>query len=137
MTIETVTLKLPESLYRTARQVAEVTHQPLDAVLQASIAHALPPLDDVSEEEATELASLALLDDGSLWQVARSVMSADEQTEMHNLLDAQEAGEINPAEYARLQELLEIYGRLTVRKAHTYLLLARRGYRVPMQEDLR
>nr|MBA2449910.1 hypothetical protein [Chloroflexota bacterium] len=46
MATETVTLQLPESLYRAARQVAEATHQPLDAVLLASIAHALPPLDD-------------------------------------------------------------------------------------------
>lgn len=88
MTTESVTLQLPEAIYRTARQVAEATHQPLDVVLQASLARALPPLDDVSAEQA-----------------------------------------------AHLQELLDTYGQLTVRKAHAYLLLARRGYRVPMQEE--
>ena len=68
MDTETVTLELPESLYRTAPQVAEATQQPLDAVLQASIAHTLPPLDDVSTEEVAALAALALLDDGALWR---------------------------------------------------------------------
>ncbi len=50
--MQTVTLQLPESLYRIARQVAETTQQPLGKVLQNSIAYALPPLDDVPSEEA-------------------------------------------------------------------------------------
>jgi hypothetical protein len=62
-------------------------------------------------------------------------MIADEQVEMHELLDRQGAGALTAAERIRLQEMLTIYGRLMVRRAHAYLLLARRGYRVPMQED--
>jgi hypothetical protein len=136
MITEMVTLRLPEPLYRTARQVADATHQPLDAVLQASIAHALPPLDDVSGEEAAELARLALLDDGALWRVARAEMSAEEQAEMNDLLDRQSAGNLAPAKQVRLQALMDLYGRLMVQKAHANLLLARRGYRVPQQENL-
>jgi len=30
---------------------------------------------------------------------------------------------------------MQLYGRLMVRKAHAYLLLARRGYRVPMSAE--
>jgi len=130
-----VTLELPETLYRTARRVADLTGQTVEAVLQASIAHALPPLDDVPPDEAAELAALALLDDAALWQVARATMSAEEQAELHELLDRQGAGELTAEEQRRLQALLDAYGRLTLRKAHAYLLLARRGYRVPMQED--
>jgi hypothetical protein len=67
MGIETVTLELDEPIYRAARQVADATGQPLDAVLLRSIVHALPPLDDVPVEEAADLVALALLDDGALW----------------------------------------------------------------------
>ena len=136
MAMQTVTLELPGTLYRFARQVAEATKQPVEAVLQDSIAHTLPPLDDVSPEEAAELAELAGFDDAALWREARATMTATEQAEVHDLLDRQGAGELTSAERARLQDLLDTYGRLTVRKAYTYLLLARRGYRVPMQEDL-
>jgi hypothetical protein len=101
-------------------------------VLQASITHALPPLDDVPPDEAAELAALALLGDVNLWQVARAIMPAEDQTEVHALLDRQGARELTPVEHSRLQALMEIYGRITVRKAHASLLLARRGYRVPM-----
>jgi len=135
--MQTVTIELPEPLYRFACQVAEVTKQPLEAILRDSIAHTLPPLDDVPPEEAVELAKLASFDDAALWREARATMTAAEQAEIHELLDRQGAGELIPSEHARLRDLLDTYGRLTVRKAHAYLLLARRGYRVPMQEDLR
>jgi predicted transcriptional regulator len=135
MTMQAVTLELPEPLYRFARQVADATKQPLEAVLRDSISHTLPPFDDVSPEEAAELAKLAALDDAALWRKARAMMNEAEQAEMHELLDRQEAGELTSAEHARLRDLLATYGSLTVRKAHAYLLLARRGYRVPMQEN--
>lgn len=132
--MQTVTLELPESLYQTAHQIAEVTQQPVEAVLQASLAHALPPLDDVPPEEATELAAMALLDDSSLWRESRVIMSAGEQAELTELLKRQGAGELSSADAPRLQALVDTYGRLMVRKAHAWLLLARRGYQVPPQQ---
>ncbi len=134
-TTQTVTVELSGSLYRSARQVAEATRKPLATVLEDSLAHILPPLDDVPPEDAQELAWLSSLDDAALWREARAEMTDTEQAEMHKLLDRQGAGELTDAEHGRLQKLLTAYGRLTVRKAHAYLLLARRGYRVPMQED--
>ena len=135
MTTHTITLKLPEPLYRSARQVAEATRRPLEAILTDSIARTLPPLDDVSPAEVAELAKLAGLDDASLWREARATMKPVEQAMMHESLDRQGASELTSAEHVRLQDLLDVYGRLMVRKAHAYLLLARRGYRVPTQEN--
>ena len=134
MTTQTITLKLPEPLYRSARQVAEATRRPLEAILTDSIARTLPPL-DVSPTEAAELAKLTSFDDASLWREARATMNPVEQAMMHESLDRQGASELTPAEHARLQGLLDVYGQLMVRKAHAYLLLARRGYRVPTQEN--
>ena len=137
MTWQTVTLELPETLYRFARQMAEATQTPLEVVLRDSIAHTLPPLDDVAPGEATELARLASLDDSALWREARAMMDATKRAEMDKLLDRQGAGELTSTEHTRLQDLLDTYGQLMVHKAHAYLLLARRGYRVPMQETPR
>lgn len=135
MAIETVTLELDEPLYRAARRFAEITGQPFDDVLRTSIAHALPPLDDVPAEQVNDLAALALLDDGALWRAARAELEATQQAELGDLLRRQDGGELDSPGLTRLHELLETYGRATVRKAHAYLLLARRGYRVPMQES--
>ena len=133
MTATTVTLELPEPFYRLAQQMAALTRQPLEAMLRDNLVRTLPPLDDVPAQEAADLASLAGLSDAALWRAARVSMDATEQTETHKVLDAQAAGELTPVEQARLQELMARYGQLTTRKAHAYLLLARRGYRVPIQ----
>lgn len=133
MTMQTITLRLPEPLYRTARQMAQVAKRPIETVLQDSLMAVLPPLDDVGPDEALELARLALLNDTALWQEARALLCQADQQELEGLLSRQEsgAGVLTAAEQTRLQELLNVYGRLMVRKAHAHLLLARRGYRVP------
>jgi hypothetical protein len=135
MTVQTITLRLPEPLYRTARQIAQVTKRPIETVLQDSLSAVLPPLDDVEPNEAAELARLALLDDAALWGEARTLMTRAEQTELQDLLDRQGSKSLTTVEQARLRELMHVYGQLMVRKAHAYLLLARRGYRVPMSAE--
>ena len=135
MTVQTITLRLPEPLYRTARQIAQVTKRPIETVLQDSLSAVLPPLDDVEPNEAAELARLALLDDAALWGEARTLMTRAEQTELQDLLDRQGSKALTSVDQARLQELMHVYGQLMVRKAHAYLLLARRGYRVPMSAE--
>ena len=135
MTVQTITLRLPEPLYRTARQIAQVTKRPIETVLQDSLSAVLPPLDDIEPNEAAELARLALLDDAALWGEARTLMTRAEQTELQDLLDRQGSKALTTVEQARLRELMHVYGQLMVRKAHAYLLLARRGYRVPMSAE--
>ena len=135
MTVQMITLRLPEPLYRTARQIAQVTKRPIESVLQDSLSAVLPPLDDVEPNEAAELARLALLDDAALWGEARTLMTRVEQTELQDLLDRQGSRALTTVEQARLRELMHVYGQLMVRKAHAYLLLARRGYRVPMSAE--
>lgn len=130
----TITLTLSEPIYQTAFQVSKATGQSLETVLQNSISQTLPPLDDVSAEEAHELAKLALLDDAKLWHEANATMTPTHQEILHTLLDKQSEGPISTADETQLETLLDTYGRLTVRKAHAWLLLARRGYRVPMQQ---
>jgi hypothetical protein len=92
-----------------------------------SDASSVPPLDDVPAEQAADLAALALLDDGALWRAARSELAPARQAELGVLLDRQGAAGLDRLGEARLRELLDEYGRLTVRKAHAYLLLAGRG----------
>lgn len=43
---QTITLELPEHLYRTVNTLAQVTKRPLAEILQESLAHTLPPLDE-------------------------------------------------------------------------------------------
>ena len=135
MSHHTITLELPDHLYRAARKLAQATQRPLAAILQESLAHTLPPLDDVPAEEADHLAQMSTLDDAALWHASNATLSETEQETLHALLDRQSAHELTPDEAIHLQDLLDTYGRLLVRQAHAWMLLARRGYNVPMQQQ--
>jgi hypothetical protein len=133
MSRHTITVELPEHLYRTACKLAQATQRPLAEILQESLAHTLSPLDDVTAEEADHLAQMSTLDDAALWHASTATLSETEQETLHTLLDRQSAHELPPDEARHLQELLDTYGRLLVRQAHAWMLLARRGYKVPVQ----
>lgn len=134
MSAHTVTLELPESLYRSARRVAEATRRPLADVVLDSLSHNLPPLDDLPADQVEELARLSSLEDGDLWREAQSTLSPEEQSDLEALLEAQGSDGLKANEQARLDALMDAYGRSLVRKSHAWLLLARRGYRVPVQD---
>ncbi len=133
--MQTITLKLPDTLYRTASKLAQASNRPLAEILQEGLALILPPLDDMPAKEADVLAHLSTLDDAALWQVSRVTMLENQQEELHTLLDLQSANELTPDDDVRLQELMDEYGRLLVRQSHAWLLLARRGYTVPIQQS--
>lgn len=133
MSTQTVTIQLPEHLYRSASQLAHTAKRPLAEILQDSLAHTLPPLDDVDPEEAEELARLSLLSDAELWRIAQSNLSPKKQARLDALLLEQSAAELDEAGMEQLHKLQSEYGRLLVRQSHAWLLLARRGYKVPVQ----
>lgn len=133
MNTQSVTIQLPERLYQVASQLAQATNRPLADILQDSLAHSLPPLEDVSPTEAVELAQLSLLGDDELWRVAQSNLSPEKQIELDDLLIAQSAARLDETSLKRLRALQDEYGRLLVRQSHAWLLLARRGYKVPVQ----
>ena len=134
--MQTVTLELTEVVYQNAQRLARASPKSVEVILQDSTAHTLPPLDDMSPDEAGQMAQLALLDDASLWREARQMLTREQEQDLRDLLHRQDESALTPKQRTRLEQLMDSYGRLTVRKAHAYLLLARRGYRVPMQEDL-
>ena len=134
MASQLITFELPDTLYLTVSRLAQATKRPLAEILQESLAHTLPPLDDVPADEVDVLAHMSTLDDSALWQASKITLPGYQQEELHTLLDRQNAGELTPDNAARLQDLMDEYGRLLVRQSHAWLLLARRGYQVPIQQ---
>lgn len=133
----TVAVHIPQTLYRRLEQWAEEIHQPLDDLITQTLdtvaptsSHNLPP--DVQDE----LASLALLSDDELWQVARSVVDTETHTQMSQLLDKNQAGTITETERGILDQLCEVADRVMLRKAQAYVLLKERGYQLPSLKAL-
>ncbi len=131
MTVQTITLNMPESLYQRAKQAAEVLKQPLEDVIVDTLASTLPLLDDVPAEMVGELAAMAHLSDEALQGLANNIMPVERQELLHNLLDEQSRGELDELSQRELATLMAEYGRHMLRRAKAVALLIARGRPVP------
>lgn len=136
MTVQTVTLMMPEALYQRAKQAAEVLQQPLEEVIVATLASTLPLLDDVPVEMAGELAAMTHLSDEALQGLANNVMLQERQALLHELLDEQGRGQLAEVGQAELAALMAEYGRHMLRRAKAVALLLARGRPVPVLASL-
>jgi hypothetical protein len=127
MSFETVTLAMPESIYRRVKRSAEALRRPPEEIIIETLNVALPRVDDVPLEMAEELAAMRALPDEKLWNIARSMMPTKQQARLRALSAAQRERALTPAELQKLDDLLQEYGRITLRKAQAYALLHQRG----------
>jgi hypothetical protein len=131
MSTATLTLALPEGLYRRLERTAAATKQPVEDVALHALALGSPPAwDDVPAEFQVDLASLDRMDDDALWQIARSQQGAD-VSRRDELLEKNAEGQLSTAERAELDRLRDQEDLFTLRKAHAASLLRWRGHQVP------
>lgn len=137
MSLQTITLSLPETLLYRLRQTAVATNQSLEQIILRTIQLGSPPQwDDVPPAYQADIAALDRLDDESLWQVARYRQTEDEAIRYQVLLDNHANGALTPDEQQELQTLRERADRQMLRKAHAVSLLRWRGYQLPPPAQL-
>ncbi len=124
------TLTVPEDVLAVARQIVQVTEQPVEEVLLSRLKNALP-VPVLPPDEEAELDALKHLSDDALWTIAREKMAADLQEWLQALMDKNSSGTISTEEYTELEGLVERGQRLMLRKSEAAAILTRRGYRVP------
>ncbi len=135
MTLQTVTLELPENIYLRLQQAAHATKQSLNNIILRAVEMGSPPdRNDVPAEYQADLAALDHLDDNALWRIARSVQQETDFVQYDDLLDKNKRGMISDEERRRLAELRKEADCFMIRKAHAAALLRWRGHKMsPMQ----
>lgn len=137
MTVQSVTLQLPEPIYRYLQQLAAATQRPLEQLAEQSIAGNLPPsVASLPAEIQRELLSLQAAPIKQVKQVALSQMSPAQQARHLALLEKNSAGTILPAEQEELTALRLAADRLMVQKAYAWAVLRWRGQPVPELGEL-
>lgn len=121
----TVTLNLPEPILQRANKAAAVLHRSLEEVLAATLASALPDVEDAPDDMQAELLQMTWLDDRELLNIAHGQMPDREQIQLATL--GNRLDRLTDQERQALQALRESYGRITLRKARAYALLSLRG----------
>ena len=133
MAMETITLRLPDTLLRRAQLATRVLQCPVEELLTTTLAFALPNVDDAPPEMWPELTRMTWLSDQALWQIAHGAMPTEHQEHLRDLAQAQRP--LAEDEQAALDELRQEYGRVMLRKSRAYALLSLRGGR-PLLADL-
>jgi hypothetical protein len=131
MSVQTLTLSIPEPIYQRARQAAEVLQRPVEDVIVDTLATILPNLDDAPVEMVSELAAMAHLSDEALQGLANNVMAEERQELLDQLLNEQGRGALDEAGQRELASLMAEYGRAMLRRAKAVALLIARGRPVP------
>lgn len=126
-----ITLPVPDYVYDRARQIAEVTDQPIEDVLVQQLEAAFStPLPTLPPDEQEELNALARFSDEALWTIAREQMPSSKQARLQILMDSNNMGTLSDSEQDEFDHLIEQGQRLMLRKAQAAALLTERGYTV-------
>ena len=134
---QTITLELSDEMLKRYQRGATVAGKMLEEFVVERLVESAPLLaDDLPSPLQEELKVLESLDDDALWQVARSVLAADRQRLYQRLLAKNSQGLITTDEKERLTTLGEEARRLTLKKAHAFMLLKWRGHTIPSLASL-
>jgi len=133
MTGQTITLRLPEDIYRRFQRAAQVSRTPLEDVMVRTIRGNLPPtVDDLPLDLQDKLAGLSDLSDEALWEIAREELQADQWQQHRRLLNKNEVGTLTDADRQDLDRLRTITDQFVLRRSYALALLKWRGYTLPI-----
>jgi predicted DNA-binding protein len=136
--VQTVTLELPDDVYKRLRHIAKATGQPMKRMLLKVFEAGLPPgVEDVPLEYREDIAKLELISDDELWRIARRDLSPAKQHRYSRLLNKNSRGTLTEREHAELNELRKEADCLMLCRAQAYALLRWRGYKIPVLAELK
>ena len=128
MTIQTLTLQVPDVLYTRLRQRAEQANRTVEAETLDLLATTVPVAEELPPDLEQALAALKLLADRELWQVARSRLAVERVAELEALNDKRQREGLTEAETQTAAELLRQYERSMLLRAQAAAQLKERGH---------
>jgi len=132
MTVQTVTLQLPEELLQRFRDAAKTMNQPLEAILYQTIQHNLPPsLADLPSELQGELTPLLTMNDQALWALAQKALPRKAWKRHQVLLAQAEQGPLSSDEQEELINLRSLTDQFVLKRSYALAVLKWRGYSFP------
>ena len=132
-----LTIHLSDSLFQYLQEMAMRTQQPLEQLVQQSLAGNLPPrLPATAPALMTTLVAMQKASVQELRRIADSQLSAQHQQRHFELLDKNAQAALTPSEGEELAELRQAADALMVRKAYAWALLRWLGYPLPDLQGL-
>lgn len=137
MTTHPVTIELPEPVFRQLVQMAEATHQPLEALVAQSVMSNLPPsIENAPVDLQPELLRMQTLSFEELQAIVQAQAEPDQHKRHLSLLEKNENHSLTSDERQELAALRLAADMLMLRKAYAWAIFRWRGHRVPPLQDL-
>jgi MFS superfamily sulfate permease-like transporter len=130
MSVQTLTLKLPDSLYRRLQERAQEAQRTIEAEILDLIATIVPAADELPSGLAEAVSSLHLLNDEALWRSARAVFAVESAARLEDLHRENQRRELTAEERAQASALVEEFERSMLVRASAIRVLKERGHDV-------
>ena len=130
MSLQQLTINLPEPLYNRLKQRAAQTQRSVEAELVDVVALALPVADALPTDLAEAISQLALLNDSDLWRAARSTLPAEAAERLEALHLKRQRESLAEQEDDEVASLTRQYERVMLVRARAAQLLNQRGHDV-------
>lgn len=124
----TMQVALPDGMYRYAEFFAQITGQSIVEVLEDGLMHLISRLEEDSVAEI-----MTKLPDDDVVYFAESKMNNAQNQRMSELLEQQQAGQIDELGREELESLLKIYDKGTMIKSYALNEAIQRGLRPPIK----
>jgi hypothetical protein len=122
-----ITVNLPDDVYQRAQNLADMTGQAVEDVLEGLLSLSMPSLAEMDSRP------VETLPDPDVLALADSTMDAGQSAHLSILLDKKQAGEITVAEQNELKTLMAIYDAGQQRKTEALVEAVKRGLRARLE----
>ena len=123
-----VTIELPSFVQQQMERRAQAEARSVADLIRELVLQNWQTSPRLPDDVETELAALPNLSDEALWVLARTTLTAGEQSTLTALNHKAKTTKLTSAEEARLTTLLDLYDRALVRRAQAAVILQQRGH---------
>jgi len=128
---QTITLHVPDDTAEYYRRGATAARKPLEQFLLERLGELVPQrVEPLPDSVLDELRRMEDLDDAALWEITRSTLPPARQRLYDRLLRKNAESTLGPREQETLRAIGEEARRLTLKKAHAWLVLKWRDHPV-------
>ncbi|MBE2201927.1 MAG: hypothetical protein IAE79_25190 [Anaerolinea sp.] len=128
MTLQSITLNVPEQLYQQLRRAAESRQRSVNDLLVEAITAAAPAMATNTSELRTALANMTYLNDAALWQAARATLTPKQRETLEMLHHKQQRETLSATEAQEMKALETLYRDTLLVRAQAAVLLQQRHY---------
>jgi hypothetical protein len=124
----TVVVTLPSETVEQLERFARQQQRSVAELVRDLVVQEVPSLPLLPHEVEQEMAAFDYLSDDSLWLLAQTVLSPEQQQELAGLNELAQQRSLTEKEANRQQALVDAYDRALVRRAQAVSVLKARGH---------